>query len=109
VLCVYVCVCVCVLCVYICVCVVCVYVCMLCVYVCVCVCVLCVYMCVSVCVCVCVCFVQAVSYLALPPLGLAVKSIPIRHFGRHRTIKPMEAKQCGHGSFTWMHYVCNTV
>jgi len=56
-----------------------------------------------------VCVVQAMSYLALAPLGLTVKSIQIRLFGRHLTIKPLEAKQCVHESFTWMHYVCSTV
>jgi hypothetical protein len=85
-------------------------VCVLCVYLCVCVCVVCVSVCVCVvCLCVCVCVVQAVSYLALAPLSLAVKSIPLKLFGRHGTIKPTEAKQCGHGSLTCMHYVCNTV
>jgi len=59
-------------------------------------------------VCV-VCVVQAMSYLALAPSSFAVKSIPIRLFGRHLTIKPLEAKQMGHECFTWMHYVCNTV
>jgi hypothetical protein len=57
----------------------------LCMYVCV--------VCVCECVCVCVCVCSAISVLfSSRALSLAVKSIPVRLFGRHRTIKLLEAK-----------------